>query len=65
MISDFQKAECFCALIWTTQISMIPLTKLAFTRTRWRVVFDRMRDVNREKSIKPGCPHARINAVSA
>jgi hypothetical protein len=44
---------------------MIPLTKLAFTRTRWRVVFDRMRDVNREKSIKPGCPHARINAVSA
>jgi len=46
MISDFQKEEYFCPAIWTTQISMIPLTKLASTRTRWRVVLDRMRDVN-------------------
>ena len=39
--------------LWTAQISMIPLTKLASTRTRRRVVLDRMHDVNGEKSIKP------------
>jgi hypothetical protein len=38
-ISDFPKAEYFNAQIWTTQITMIPLTKLAFTRTPFDPVF--------------------------
>jgi hypothetical protein len=47
-ISDFPKEEYFGAQIWTTQISLIPLTKSASARTRLRAVFDRMRDVNSE-----------------
>jgi hypothetical protein len=57
-ISDFPKGE---SQIWTAQISMIPLTKLAFMRTRLRAVFDRMRDVNSEKSIKLSRPTGRIS----
>jgi len=51
-ISDFPKEEYFCAPIWTALIRMIPLTNLVFTSARRRAVFDRLRDVNAEKSIK-------------
>jgi hypothetical protein len=38
MISDFPKEKYVCAQIWTTQITMISLTKLAFARTWLRPV---------------------------
>jgi hypothetical protein len=55
-ISDFPKGEYFGAQIWTTQITMIPLTKLAFARTPFGAVFVRMREVDSEKSIKLSRP---------
>ena len=62
-ISDFPKEEYFCAPIWTALIRMIPLTNLVFTSARRRAVFDRLRDVNTEKSIKP--PARRANQFSS
>jgi hypothetical protein len=59
-ISDFPKEEYFSAQIWTTQISMIPLTKLAFTRTSFGAVFDRMRNVNPQESIKLSRPSGEL-----
>jgi hypothetical protein len=59
-ISDFPKGKYFGAKVWTTQINLIPLTKLVFTRTPFGAVFDRMREVHSENLISPCCV-GRIN----
>ena len=54
-VSDFRK-KIFLASGLETQISLNPLTKLAFRRKRFRAVEDRTSEVNRCELIKLICP---------